>query len=128
MKTLGGFQPVPVTHVQTEQPGTLGPFWTEEYIDAYAELQRLLAARYDDNPLVRDNAISGCMTVFAEPFQRDLTNFDSRIWRTLGLLFLPGRLTLAYLGGQRARYVPPMRRFAWKREPRACRWAKVLSA
>jgi hypothetical protein len=76
-KTLGDFEPVPVTHVQTERPGTLGPFWSEEYVDAYAELQQLLAERYDDDPLVRDNAISGCMTVFAEPFQRDLTNFGS---------------------------------------------------
>jgi hypothetical protein len=40
----------------------------------------------------------------------DLYNFDSRLWRSLGLLFLkPGRLTRAYLEGRRARYVPPFR-------------------
>lgn len=41
-----------------------------------------------------------------------LASFDSRIWRTLGLLlFRPGRLTLDYLRGRRARYVPPARLF-----------------
>jgi hypothetical protein len=41
-----------------------------------------------------------------------LASLDSRIWRTLGLLmFRPGRLTLDYLQGKRARYVPPMRLF-----------------
>ena len=40
----------------------------------------------------------------------DLYNFDSRLWRSLGLLlFKPGRLTRAYLEGRRARYVPPFR-------------------
>ena len=41
-----------------------------------------------------------------------LASLDSRIWRTLGrLMFRPGRLTLDYLSGRRARYVPPMRLF-----------------
>jgi hypothetical protein len=41
-----------------------------------------------------------------------LASLDSRIWRTLGLLmFRPGRLTLDYLQGKRARYVPPARLF-----------------
>jgi hypothetical protein len=41
-----------------------------------------------------------------------LTTFDSRLWRTLGLLmFRPGRLTLDYLRGRRARYIPPLRLF-----------------
>ena len=41
-----------------------------------------------------------------------LASLDSRIWRTLGLLmFRPGRLTLDYLQGKRARFVPPMRLF-----------------
>jgi hypothetical protein len=40
----------------------------------------------------------------------DLYNFDSRLWRSLGLLlFRPGRLTREYLEGRRARYVPPFR-------------------
>jgi hypothetical protein len=76
VKRLDGFDPVAVSHVQTDREGTLGPFWSPAYVDAYAELQKLLADRYDDEPLVRDNAISGCMTVFAEPFQRDLSGFE----------------------------------------------------
>ena len=42
----------------------------------------------------------------------DLFNFDSRIWRSLAALALrPGRLTLAYLAGQRTRYAPPFRMY-----------------
>jgi hypothetical protein len=41
-----------------------------------------------------------------------LTTFDSRLWRTLGLLmFRPGWLTRDYLRGRRARYIPPLRLF-----------------
>lgn len=41
-----------------------------------------------------------------------VASLDSRMWRTLGrLMFRPGRLTLDYLRGRRARYVPPMRLF-----------------
>jgi hypothetical protein len=41
-----------------------------------------------------------------------LASIDSRLWRTLGLLmFRPGRLTLDYLQGKRARFVPPVRLF-----------------
>jgi len=41
-----------------------------------------------------------------------LTDLDSRLWRTLGLLlFRPGRLTLDYLRGRRARYIPPLKLF-----------------
>jgi hypothetical protein len=42
----------------------------------------------------------------------DFTNFDSRIWRSLvTLTFKPGRLTSAYVAGQRARYAPPFRMY-----------------
>lgn len=41
-----------------------------------------------------------------------LASLDSRLWKTLGLLFFrPGRLTLDYLQGRRARYVAPFRLF-----------------
>lgn len=41
-----------------------------------------------------------------------LTDLDSRLWRTLGmLLFRPGKLTLDYLRGRRARYIPPLKLF-----------------
>lgn len=42
----------------------------------------------------------------------DLFEVDSRLWRTLiPLLVRPGRLTLDYLEGRRARYMPPFRMY-----------------
>jgi len=42
----------------------------------------------------------------------DLFEVDSRLWRTLiPLLIRPGRLTLDYLEGRRARYMPPFRMY-----------------
>jgi len=43
----------------------------------------------------------------------DLYNLDSRVWRSvLTLVRKPGRLTTAYVDGQRARYTPPFRLYA----------------
>jgi len=39
----------------------------------------------------------------------DAFSFDSRVWRSLGALVLPGRLTRRFLEGQRAKYTPPFR-------------------
>jgi hypothetical protein len=42
----------------------------------------------------------------------DLFEIDSRLWRTIiPLLIRPGRLTLDYLEGRRARYMPPFRMY-----------------
>ena len=42
----------------------------------------------------------------------DLTEFDSRIWRTLiPLAFRPGMLTAEYLRGRRTHYTPPFRMY-----------------
>ena len=42
----------------------------------------------------------------------DLLDLDSRLWRTLiPLLVRPGKLTLDYLQGRRARYMPPFRMY-----------------
>ena len=42
----------------------------------------------------------------------DITNFDSRLWRTLvPLAFRPGVLTQDYLRGRRASYTPPFRMY-----------------
>ncbi|HEY1491984.1 MAG TPA: DUF3667 domain-containing protein [Steroidobacteraceae bacterium] len=47
---------------------------------------------------------------FSKVAAEDLTHADSRLWRTLGaLLFRPGFLTVEFLGGRRARYLPPVR-------------------
>ncbi len=40
----------------------------------------------------------------------DVTDLDSRLWLTLKTLVLrPGRITADYIGGRRARYLPPVR-------------------
>jgi hypothetical protein len=42
----------------------------------------------------------------------DITNFDSRLWRTLKpLAFRPGTLTVEYLRGRRTYYSPPFRMY-----------------
>ncbi|MCJ7555966.1 MAG: DUF4286 family protein [Gammaproteobacteria bacterium] len=42
----------------------------------------------------------------------DIADLDSRIWRSLiPLLFRPGQLTVDYLRGRRARYMPPFRMY-----------------
>jgi hypothetical protein len=42
----------------------------------------------------------------------DILDIDSRLWRTLiPLLIRPGQLTLDYLQGRRARYMPPFRMY-----------------
>ena len=42
----------------------------------------------------------------------DITNFDSRIWRTLKpLAFSPGTLTVEYLRGRRTHFSPPFRMY-----------------
>src|ERR1700733_1465290 len=47
---------------------------------------------------------------FAQVAAEDLTHADSRLWRTLSaLLFKPGYLTLQFLAGRRAPYLPPVR-------------------
>lgn len=50
--------------------GTLGRFWTPAFESAYADLQAKLAAKYDDVPEVREITVSGCTTIFDEPFVR----------------------------------------------------------
>ena len=44
-----------------------------------------------------------------EEFLHGILHFDTRAWRTLPLLvFRPGKLTHAYIHGQRARYISPL--------------------
>ncbi len=44
-------------------------------------------------------------------FLESILNVDSKIFRTLGSLFIPGRLTIQYFKGRHKRYVPPLRLF-----------------
>jgi len=56
------------------QGGQVPRFWTTPVEQAYAHLQVLLAAEYDTNPAIEDVTTSGCMTVFAEPLIREVTD------------------------------------------------------
>lgn len=47
----------------------------------------------------------------AEEVFESFWHLDGRIFRTLADLFVPGRIANRYLGGQRVRYLPPLRVF-----------------
>ena len=64
-KAIGG-DPIDVVH--NDKPRVLGRFWSEPYRKAFAAFQEQLAARYDGEPLIREVAITSCMSVTAEPF------------------------------------------------------------
>lgn len=50
----------------------------------------------------------------ARDFLGDFFAFDARLWRTLVPLFSrPGQLTVDYIEGRRARYVPPLRLYVF---------------
>lgn len=50
--------------------------------------------------------------VLARDFLRDTFGFDSRMWRTLGLMAAkPGHVPFNYAHGRRSRYTPPVRLF-----------------
>jgi hypothetical protein len=50
--------------------------------------------------------------VLAKDFMKDTFGFDSRMWRTLGILAAsPGRVPKEYAHGKRSRFTPPVRLF-----------------
>jgi len=63
-----------VFNSEADQGGQVPRFWTAPVEAAYAHLQVLLAAEYDTNPVIEDVTTSGCMTVFAEPLIREVTD------------------------------------------------------
>lgn len=64
-KNIGG---APIATVHNGYPHTIGRFWLPRYRKAFADLQTLLAARYDNEPLIREVAVTQCMSYTAEPF------------------------------------------------------------
>ncbi len=69
-KSIGG-PPIRVVQNQgqnNEQNRTLGRFWSPQYRQAWANLQALLAAKYDSEPLIHEVSITSCMSLTAEPF------------------------------------------------------------
>ena len=64
-KNIGG-APINITH--NGNPHTIGRFWLPAYRKAFTNLQTLLAAKYDTEPLIREVAVTQCMSLTAEPF------------------------------------------------------------
>ena len=62
---LGG---APVAAVHNGKHRQLGRFWSPAYRQAWREFQDKLAAKYDGFPLVREVAMTSCMSFTAEPF------------------------------------------------------------
>lgn len=76
-KQLGG-PPVRLTDPHDNQTGDVPRFWTPEFGAAYADLQQLLAARYDDRSVVAEVVVSRCSTFYAEPFVRQTSRAGNR--------------------------------------------------
>jgi len=88
-KTLDGWNPVNICNNQGSPCGTIGPYWTSDYDNAYKSFMTELASTtdslgntFDNEPLLHDVTISQCMTTFAEPFQRDDSNFGQVLYPT----------------------------------------------
>jgi hypothetical protein len=64
-KSLGG---PPVETVFNDKPRIVGRFWTPAYRQAWARLQEQLAQRFDKRPLIKQVAVTSCMSYTAEPF------------------------------------------------------------
>jgi len=64
-KQLGG---APIETVHNGKARTVGRFWSPAYRQAWAQLQQLLAARFDNRSLIREVAVTSCMSFTAEPF------------------------------------------------------------
>jgi hypothetical protein len=65
---------VAVHNDQSGAGGNVPRFWTAPVEQAYANLQALLAVKYDSVPEIEDVTTSGCMTVYAEPLLREVTD------------------------------------------------------
>lgn len=74
-KDLGG-SPIDLVNPQGGGSGTIGRFWTDAFGSAYNQFEDLLAAKYDEVPVVREVTISRCTTFYDEPFIRDTNDPD----------------------------------------------------
>jgi hypothetical protein len=70
--------PVPIATAGATSQQLAPRFWTSSYQQAYADIQAKLAAAYDAVPEVREVTISACMTIFAEPFIRQMESAATR--------------------------------------------------
>jgi hypothetical protein len=62
---LGG---PPIAAAHSGRQRQLGRFWSPAYRQAWREFQDKLAAKYDGFPLIREVAMTSCMSFTAEPF------------------------------------------------------------
>src|SRR3954466_13168942 len=75
-----------------------------------ANCQTPLVGSFCSNGGQRQEPHMHSMREFASETFEGLTHADSRLWRTLWyLLMKPGFLTVEFLEGRRARYLPPFR-------------------
>src|SRR5665213_818472 len=65
-------------------PFTVGRFWSIPYRQAWRRLQDGLAARYDQDPLVEEVAVSYCSVYTAEPFNVPLNQEDTPVLHAAG--------------------------------------------
>jgi hypothetical protein len=64
-KQIGG-EPIQTVHKNKKR--TVGRFWSPAYRQAWVKLQEQLAERYDKRPLIKEVAVTQCMSYTAEPF------------------------------------------------------------
>jgi chitodextrinase len=88
-KTIDGWTPQTTCNNQGNPCGTIGPFWTTDYDNAFKTFMTDLASAkdslgntYDSEPLLHDVTISQCMTTYAEPFQRDDQNLGAILYES----------------------------------------------
>jgi len=62
---IGG---APIQAVHKNKNRRVGRFWLPEYRKAWASMQERLAAKYESRPLIREVAMTSCMSFTAEPF------------------------------------------------------------
>ena len=68
---------------KNSKQGTLPYFWTDDFQKYWADFQLKLAERYDNQPLILDVALSGCMTHNAETMWRNYSAKNDTTIETL---------------------------------------------
>ena len=93
----------------TVPTATPAPDALPEPPSACANCGAALAGRYCSACGQKDQPLRQPIHRVAIDTATEVLGIDGRLWRTLGRLVLPGRLTRDYLDGRRARYVRPLR-------------------
>jgi hypothetical protein len=77
LRVWGGFEApdwakhltgMPIETTFNTKQRIVGHFWRPAYRQAWARLQEQLAARFDKRPLIKEVAVTSCMSYTAEPF------------------------------------------------------------